>query len=494
MQEKKANRGRGVTRATNCVIFFKARRLGYNAGILPIWYATVGNAEAHASVAVAARVAVAYFSRWSIDSNNRLTTLVSMVLRIICHLSRRSQFLGQSLEPLVSMSGKTIVLDHSILRLPLVFHAGCEKSQIAINILLFSRRAGLFADVAAIAYHTSVGGPGGMPFGEESQKATSSLFRNADLCRNIWQASRRNGTSYQIKLRAFSHHTDGCVDASDPASWPNIEITNIRAVCHVVNSRAGIAELANSNDVQQFNRVVQDKLESKMKGTNAKGAIAKLFLGKLKSYIKCANVDYESSRQEHPTQLPDLQGLCGRRYACRREQYQAECLGLQDAKKGIIFESFPPVLHLQLKRFEYDMQQDSIVKVNDHHSFPFEIDLGEFLNSSADRSKPWTFMAATTSLLSSRTVKLDGSNTTTIEWCQAGFGEELWRQSNQWLTTYSPTQPGRSHEALPERIHVGVYRESAIDEVLAPLTDKDTPPQLTKVVEEKRQLELKKQE
>lgn len=44
-------------------------------------------------------------------------------------------------------------------------------------------------------------------------------------------------------------------------------------------------------------------------------------------------------------------------------KYAAEGLGLQDAQKGIIFQSFPPVLHLQLKRFEYDMQRDAMVKV-----------------------------------------------------------------------------------------------------------------------------------
>lgn len=44
-------------------------------------------------------------------------------------------------------------------------------------------------------------------------------------------------------------------------------------------------------------------------------------------------------------------------------KYMAEGYGLQDAKKGVIFERFPPVLHLQLKRFEYDMVKDSMVKV-----------------------------------------------------------------------------------------------------------------------------------
>lgn len=36
----------------------------------------------------------------------------------------------------------------------------------------------------------------------------------------------------------------------------------------------------------------------KMKGTKADGAIKELFSGKMKSYIKCINVEYESSRSE----------------------------------------------------------------------------------------------------------------------------------------------------------------------------------------------------
>jgi ubiquitin carboxyl-terminal hydrolase 7 len=43
--------------------------------------------------------------------------------------------------------------------------------------------------------------------------------------------------------------------------------------------------------------------------------------------------------------------------------YQAEGFGLQEARKGIIFQSLPPVLHLQLKRYEYDIQRDAMVKV-----------------------------------------------------------------------------------------------------------------------------------
>lgn len=40
---------------------------------------------------------------------------------------------------------------------------------------------------------------------------------------------------------------------------------------------------------------------------------------------------------------------------------------LQDARKGVLFDDFPPVLQLQLKRFEYDFQRDIMVKVQPLH-------------------------------------------------------------------------------------------------------------------------------
>ena len=41
---------------------------------------------------------------------------------------------------------------------------------------------------------------------------------------------------------------------------------------------------------------------------------------------------------------------------------------MQDARKGVLFDSFPPVLQLQLKRFEYDFQRDVMVKVRPSYS------------------------------------------------------------------------------------------------------------------------------
>ncbi|KAJ8665663.1 hypothetical protein QAD02_007325, partial [Eretmocerus hayati] len=52
------------------------------------------------------------------------------------------------------------------------------------------------------------------------------------------------------------------------------------------------------HDVQEFLRVLLDKLESKMKGTCVEGTVPKLFEGKMVSFIKCKNIDYTSKRVE----------------------------------------------------------------------------------------------------------------------------------------------------------------------------------------------------
>ncbi len=60
-------------------------------------------------------------------------------------------------------------------------------------------------------------------------------------------------------------------------------------------------------------------------------------------------------------------------------RYRAEGHGLQDAKKGSRFLHFPPVLQLQLKRFEYDPFRDTMVKINDRFEFPTELNLEPYL-------------------------------------------------------------------------------------------------------------------
>nr|XP_024389477.1 ubiquitin carboxyl-terminal hydrolase 12-like isoform X2 [Physcomitrium patens] len=155
------------------------------------------------------------------------------------------------------------------------------------------------------------------------------------------------------------------------------------------------------HDVQELNRVLCEKLEDKMKGTAVEGTIQQLFEGHHMNYIECINVDYKSTRKEsfYDLQL-DVKG-CKDVYESfdkyveverleGENKYHAEQFGLQDAKKGVLFIDFPPVLQLQLKRFEYDFMRDTMVKINDRYEFPLQLDLdrenGKYLSPDADRS------------------------------------------------------------------------------------------------------------
>lgn len=144
------------------------------------------------------------------------------------------------------------------------------------------------------------------------------------------------------------------------------------------------------HDVQEFLRVLLDKLESKMKGTVIEGTVPKLFEGKMLSFIKCKNIEYESTRSET---FYDIQlNIKGKKnieesfkdYIATEtldgdNKYDAGSNGLQEAEKGVIFKKFPPVLHLHLMRFQYDPITDNSVKFNDRFEFNDHINLDEYL-------------------------------------------------------------------------------------------------------------------
>lgn len=161
-------------------------------------------------------------------------------------------------------------------------------------------------------------------------------------------------------------------------------------------------QIFEQQDVQELSRILMERMEVRMKGTEAENALAQMFAGKMKTYISCINVDYESSKIEDfwdiqlnvsgnkslddsfkdYVQVETMEG---------ENKYYAEGYGLQDARKGVIFESFPQVLHLQLKRFEYDINRDAMMKVNDRYEFPEVWDASPYLSEGADRSEPYIY-------------------------------------------------------------------------------------------------------
>jgi ubiquitin carboxyl-terminal hydrolase 7 len=278
------------------------------------------------------------------------------------------------------------------------------------------------------------------------------------------------------------------------------------------------------HDVQEFNRVLQEKLETKMKGTAADGAISRLFVGRMKSYLRCVNVDYESSREEdfYDIQL-NVKGMKNLQESFQDyvqtemlegdNKYHAEGYGLQDAKKGVIFEKFPPVLHLQLKRFEYDVEKDAMVKINDRHEFPMQIDLGAFLDKESPvREQDWKYNLHGVLVHSgdlhgghyftlikpekdSNWLKFDDDRVTRVlerEVLEDNFGGEY---PNGHLGQAGARAPVRAMKRFTNAYMLVYVRDVDSDEVLKPFTEEDTPRHLRERLEEERlALEARKRE
>lgn len=154
------------------------------------------------------------------------------------------------------------------------------------------------------------------------------------------------------------------------------------------------AYLREQQDVAESTRTIMDKLEKSMTANGGKNPLRDIFVGQINSVIKCINVPYESSNKE---EFWDLQlNVKGSKdvYESFRQftafeildgdnKYDAPGYGLQAVKKGYEFARLPPVLHLQLKRYElvYDEVLDRIVteKLDDRYEFPLELNLDEFV-------------------------------------------------------------------------------------------------------------------
>jgi ubiquitin C-terminal hydrolase len=152
------------------------------------------------------------------------------------------------------------------------------------------------------------------------------------------------------------------------------------------------AESFVQHDVHELNSVLMENLEKKMKDTVVDGEIARLFRGRLINFIECIEVPFKSERSEDFYDLSLVVKGCANIYESLNAYIEVEKLdgenkyqtdderyGLQDARKGIRFEQLPPVLCVQLKRWEMDLQTFQSYKVNDRHEFYPVIDLSEYL-------------------------------------------------------------------------------------------------------------------
>lgn len=137
------------------------------------------------------------------------------------------------------------------------------------------------------------------------------------------------------------------------------------------------------HDIQELCRVMFDALEHKFKNTKQANLISNLYEGKMNDYVKCLECNTEKTREDTFLDIPlpvrpfgsstaygsIEEALCAfvqpetldgnNQYLC--EKCKKKC----DAHKGLHFKSFPYILTLHLKRFDFDYQTMHRIKLND---------------------------------------------------------------------------------------------------------------------------------
>lgn len=260
-------------------------------------------------------------------------------------------------------------------------------------------------------------------------------------------------------------------------------------------------------DVQELSRKLMERMEEKMKGTKAENVLPEMFSGKIKTYISCINVDYESSRiedfwdvqlnvsgnkslQESFQDYIQVEKMDGENQYMAGDQYK-----LQDANKGVIFMSFPDVLHLQLKRFEYDYMRDTMTKINDRYEFPETFDAVPYLSDDADKTQNWTYQLHGVLVHSGDLnaghyyafikpnkegwfYKYDDDKVTKAtrrEVLEENFGGEYRQPSNNLRTPLQRKAP----IMRPNSAYMLVYiRQTKVDKILCPVVEEDIPKHL----------------
>ncbi|XP_064552476.1 ubiquitin carboxyl-terminal hydrolase 47 isoform X3 [Drosophila montana] len=154
------------------------------------------------------------------------------------------------------------------------------------------------------------------------------------------------------------------------------------------------------HDIQELCRVMFDALEHKFKNTKQANLISTLYEGKMNDYVKCLECNTEKTREDTFLDIPlpvrpfgsssaygsieeALRAFVQPETLDGNNQYLCEkCKKKCDAHKGLHFKSFPYILTLHLKRFDFDYQTMHRIKLNDRVTFPQKLNLNSFVNRS----------------------------------------------------------------------------------------------------------------
>ncbi|XP_034232317.1 ubiquitin carboxyl-terminal hydrolase 47 isoform X2 [Thrips palmi] len=155
------------------------------------------------------------------------------------------------------------------------------------------------------------------------------------------------------------------------------------------------------HDIQELCRVMFDALEQKFKDTDQADFINNLYQGKLIDYVTCLECKTEKTRIDTFLDIPLPVRPFGSTVAYNsvaeamhafiqpeildgNNQYFCEtCNKKCDAHKGLKFSHFPYILTLHLKRFDFDYNAMTRIKLTDRVEFPNFLNINGYLCEEA---------------------------------------------------------------------------------------------------------------
>eukprot|EP00826_Nyctotherus_ovalis_P065749 TRINITY_DN9673_c0_g1_i25.p1 TRINITY_DN9673_c0_g1~~TRINITY_DN9673_c0_g1_i25.p1 ORF type:complete len:901 (-),score=204.71 TRINITY_DN9673_c0_g1_i25:211-2913(-) len=158
------------------------------------------------------------------------------------------------------------------------------------------------------------------------------------------------------------------------------------------------SDLCMQRDIQEFKCLlcgVLEQVEPKLNSTFYQSIFKHLLEGNMTMSIQCTDIDCRSSKTETFADLSLDVKDCSNiyesfdKYSLKEEMsgensYLTEGKGLQKAYKTTKIASFPPVLFLHLKRFEY---KDTIMdKIHDRFEFGETLELSKYCTETGDKS------------------------------------------------------------------------------------------------------------
>ncbi|KUL92541.1 hypothetical protein ZTR_02189 [Talaromyces verruculosus] len=215
-------------------------------------------------------------------------------------------------------------------------------------------------------------------------------------------------------------------------------------------------------DVQRWQSTFHEELATRKEMLPIRHILERLLVGQTMSCVSFSPQEKGSWRLENFWELPlnvrDLRSLDESLQDYIQPWYPEP--ENDSINTVVIFDKFPPVLNLHLKRFAYDPAINGFKKVDDFFEFPEEIDLGPFVESSdpASKSESWIYRLMGDSL--KFTMNMLVTPVTLPEVFRAGYGGDDGGHKQGWSKTATL---------------LCYCRKSRLDDIFVDIADSDIP-------------------